>query len=51
VVGGDLVTRGDADVEPGRFRLDDFELYRIARAYRKRVYEVIKELPVEDGTV
>jgi four helix bundle protein len=32
-------------VEPGRFRLDDFELYRVAREFRKRLYQVIKQLP------
>ena len=28
-----------------RFRLDDFELYRTARAFRRNVYRPIKSLP------
>jgi four helix bundle protein len=32
-------------VEEGRFRLDDFELYRVAREFRKLVYTLIKQLP------
>ena len=32
-------------MEEGRFRLDDFELYRVAREFRKRVYRLIKQLP------
>lgn len=35
-------------MEAGRFRLDDFELYCLARAYRKRVYQLIKVLPIEE---
>ncbi|TMQ35539.1 MAG: four helix bundle protein [Planctomycetota bacterium] len=35
-------------MEAGRFRLDDFELYCLARAYRKRVYQLIKVLPLEE---
>src|SRR5438034_3347610 len=34
--------------EAGRFRLDDFELYRAAREYRKKIYRVIKQLPSEE---
>jgi four helix bundle protein len=35
-------------VEEGRYRLDDFELYRIARELRKRIYVVVKQLPVQE---
>jgi four helix bundle protein len=35
-------------MEEGRFRLDDFELYKIAREFRKRVYRLIKQLPPEE---
>ena len=35
-------------MENGRFRLDDFELYNIAREFRKRVYQLIKQLPTEE---
>ncbi len=32
----------------GRFRLDDFELYKFAREFRKRVYCLLKQLPTEE---
>ncbi len=32
----------------GRFRLDDFELYKIAREFRKQVYGLIRQLPTEE---
>ena len=35
-------------MEQGRFRLDDFELYRVAREFRKKVYGVIKQLPAAE---
>jgi four helix bundle protein len=35
-------------MEVGRFRLDDFELYKIAREFRKRVYRLIRQLPPEE---
>src|SRR5262245_44750240 len=35
-------------MEEGRFRLDDFELYRVAREFRKRVYRLLKQLPSEE---
>src|SRR3982074_3498122 len=35
-------------MEEGRFRLDDFELYKIARAFRKRVYLLMRQLPPEE---
>jgi four helix bundle protein len=35
-------------VEDGRFKLDDFELYRVARAFRKRVYVLLRQLPPEE---
>jgi four helix bundle protein len=31
-----------------KFDLDDFELYRRARAFRKEVYAIIKQLPREE---
>jgi four helix bundle protein len=34
--------------EDGRFKLDDFELYKIAREFRKRVYGLVKYLPPEE---
>ena len=34
-------------MEEGRFRLDEFELYNIARGFRKRVYCLVRELPPE----
>jgi four helix bundle protein len=35
-------------MEGGKFRLDDFELYRAARDYRKRVYRLVRTLPREE---
>jgi four helix bundle protein len=35
-------------VEAGRFRLDDFELYRVARELRKRIYLLAKQLPPQE---
>jgi four helix bundle protein len=32
-------------MEAGRFRLDDFELYKVAREFRKRCYCLMKQLP------
>src|SRR5438128_7151427 len=32
-------------MEEGRFRLDDFELYKVAREFRKAVYRLVKQLP------
>ena len=32
-------------MEEERFRLDDFELYKIAREFRKRTYLLMKQLP------
>jgi four helix bundle protein len=34
--------------EEGQFRLDDFELYRHAREFRKKVYRLIRQLPAEE---
>jgi len=31
-----------------RFRLDDFELYKLAREFRKKIYTLIKRLPAEE---
>jgi four helix bundle protein len=35
-------------MQEGRFRLDDFELYRTAREFRKQIYLLIKQLPREE---
>jgi four helix bundle protein len=35
-------------MEEGRFRLDEFELYKFARAFRKKAYQLIRTLPVEE---
>jgi len=35
-------------MEATRFRLDDFELYCVAREFRKKVYRVIKQLPPQE---
>jgi four helix bundle protein len=35
-------------MEDCRFKLDDFELYKIAREFRKRVYHLIRQLPAEE---
>jgi four helix bundle protein len=42
-VSGELVA-----MEEGRFRLDDFELYKVAREFRKRVYCLLRQLPPEE---
>src|SRR5277367_5217264 len=34
--------------EGGRFRLEDFELYKVARDFRKRAYCLVKQLPAEE---
>jgi len=35
-------------VEHGKYSLDDFELYKLLREYRKKIYGVIKKLPREE---
>jgi four helix bundle protein len=35
-------------MEEGRFRLDDFELYKVSREFRKRSYSLIKQLPAQE---
>jgi four helix bundle protein len=35
-------------MEDARFRLDDFELYKIAREFRKRAYRLVRQLPGEE---
>ncbi len=35
-------------MEESRYRLDDFELYCIAREFRRQVYSLLKRLPVEE---
>ena len=30
-----------SDMEEGRYKLDDFELYKVARAFRKRAYSLL----------
>ncbi len=32
-------------MEESYYKLDDFELYRIAREYRKKLYRLIRQLP------
>src|SRR5260370_12676709 len=32
-------------MEVGRFKLDDFELYKVAREFRKVVYRLVNQLP------
>ncbi len=34
--------------EPDRFKLDDFEVYILAREFRKSVYIIINQLPEEE---
>jgi four helix bundle protein len=35
-------------MEDGLLRLDDFELYKLAREFRKRTYSLIKQLPSDE---
>jgi four helix bundle protein len=35
-------------MEEGRFKLDEFELYCVARAFRKNAYRLLKQLPPEE---
>jgi four helix bundle protein len=35
-------------MEEGRFRLDDLELYKVAREFRKRAYHLVRLLPPEE---
>jgi four helix bundle protein len=35
-------------MENSKFALDHFELYQLARAFRQRVYRILKELPHEE---
>lgn len=35
-------------MEHGKYNLDDFELYKLLREYRKKIYGVIKKLPKEE---
>jgi four helix bundle protein len=35
-------------MEDGRYKLDDFELYKIARGFRKRAYQLLKQLPPDE---
>jgi four helix bundle protein len=35
-------------MDEARFKLEDFELYQIAREFRRRVYRLIKVLPPEE---
>ena len=38
-------------MEQDKYRLDDFKLYIKAREYRKKIYKVVKSLPVEEKFV
>jgi four helix bundle protein len=35
-------------MEEGRFKLDDFELYKFAGEFRKRAYCLVRQLPPEE---
>ena len=35
-------------IREDRYCLDDFELYNVARAFRRRVYELIRQIPREE---
>ena len=35
-------------MEDGRFKLDDFELYLVARGFRKKTYRLIRLLPAQE---
>src|SRR5438876_1785886 len=35
-------------MEDGRFKLDDFESYCVARQFRKKAYRLVRMLPVEE---
>ena len=35
-------------VDDRKYRLDDFELYNLARDFRKKVYKLIRQLPPEE---
>ncbi len=35
-------------MEKEKYKLEDFELYKKAREYRKKIYKIIKKLPVEE---
>lgn len=35
-------------VEPTKYSLDDFQLYQVAREFRREVYRLIKLLPAEE---
>ena len=38
-------------MEQDKYRLDDFKLYIKVREYRKKIYKVVKSLPVEEKFV
>jgi four helix bundle protein len=35
-------------MDAGRFKLDDFELYKLARAFRIKCYRLLKQLPPDE---
>ncbi|MBA7570990.1 hypothetical protein ES708_12746 [subsurface metagenome] len=35
-------------MEKEKYKLEDFELYKKAREYRKKIYKIIKKLPAEE---
>ena len=35
-------------MEDGRYKLDDFELYKVAREFRKEIYRLIQQPPHEE---
>ncbi len=38
-------TSTDIIAEPNQFKLEDFELYKTARNLRKKIYQIVNELP------
>jgi four helix bundle protein len=42
------VSKGGGMGYDSKYGLDDFELYRFARAFRREVYQVLRQLPVEE---
>jgi len=42
------VTKAGSICEQDRFRLDDFEVYKLARNFRMKVYPIINQLPEKE---
>ncbi|MBM4084981.1 MAG: four helix bundle protein [Planctomycetes bacterium] len=43
--------RGGVSMEEAKYSLDDFELYQAARAFRRKVYALSRQLPKEEDYV